>query len=84
MPQNWRPGLGCPLARGAGSAGKSPASAVGILTNDADAAWRCRKVFNCTGACPRGIKVTRAIIEVQLALLTGGTESGVSPEVAGI
>ena len=57
---------------------------MGILTNDADAAWRCRKVFNCTGACPRGIKVTRAIIEVQLALLTGGTESGVSPEVAGI
>ena len=44
------------------------------IMNDVDGAWRCRKVFNCTGACPRGIKVTKAIIEVQLALLAGGTE----------
>lgn len=53
------------------------------ILNDIDGAWRCRKVFNCTGACPRGIKVTRAIIEIQLALLTGGPEVGASPDAAG-
>ena len=46
------------------------------ILNDVDGVWRCRKVFNCTGACPRGIKVTKAIIEVQLALLTGSTDEG--------
>jgi succinate dehydrogenase / fumarate reductase iron-sulfur subunit len=51
------------------------------IMNDADGAWRCRKVFNCTGACPRGIKVTKAIIEVQLALVMGGTEPDGRPEV---
>jgi succinate dehydrogenase / fumarate reductase iron-sulfur subunit len=44
------------------------------IMNDVDGVWRCRKVFNCTGACPRGIQVTKAIIEVQLALLTGSTD----------
>jgi succinate dehydrogenase / fumarate reductase, iron-sulfur subunit len=44
------------------------------IMNDVDGVWRCRKVFNCTGACPRGIQITKAIIEVQLALLTGSTE----------
>ena len=46
------------------------------IMNDVEGVWRCRKVFNCTGACPRGIKVTKAIIEVQLALLTGSTDEG--------
>jgi succinate dehydrogenase / fumarate reductase iron-sulfur subunit len=27
--------------------------------------WRCRTIFNCTEACPRDIKVTRAITEVK-------------------
>ena len=31
---------------------------------DADGVWRCRTVFNCVEACPRGINVTRAIMEV--------------------
>jgi succinate dehydrogenase / fumarate reductase, iron-sulfur subunit len=31
--------------------------------------FRCRTVFNCTDACPRGIHVTRAIEEVKRALL---------------
>jgi len=31
---------------------------------DADGVWRCRTVFNCVEACPRGIKITRAILEV--------------------
>lgn len=31
--------------------------------------WRCRTIYNCTDACPRGIEVTRAIGEVKKALL---------------
>ena len=31
---------------------------------DADGVWRCRTIFNCVEACPRGINVTRAILEV--------------------
>jgi succinate dehydrogenase / fumarate reductase iron-sulfur subunit len=53
------------------------------MLNDGDGVWRCRKVFNCTGACPRGIQVTKAIIEVQLVLLTGATDVGEPPETPG-
>jgi succinate dehydrogenase / fumarate reductase iron-sulfur subunit len=31
---------------------------------DADGVWRCRTIFNCVEACPRGIEITRAILEV--------------------
>ncbi|MDP9351283.1 MAG: succinate dehydrogenase iron-sulfur subunit [Chloroflexota bacterium] len=31
--------------------------------------WRCRTVFNCTDACPRGIQVTNAMEEVKRRLL---------------
>jgi succinate dehydrogenase / fumarate reductase iron-sulfur subunit len=31
--------------------------------------FRCRTTFNCTDACPRGIKVTKAIQEVKRAIL---------------
>jgi succinate dehydrogenase / fumarate reductase iron-sulfur subunit len=31
---------------------------------DADGVWRCRTTFNCVEACPRDIKITRAILEV--------------------
>lgn len=31
---------------------------------DADGVWRCRTIFNCVEACPRGINVTGAIMEV--------------------
>ncbi|MGH9578001.1 MAG: succinate dehydrogenase iron-sulfur subunit [Terriglobales bacterium] len=41
--------------------------------NQGDGVWRCRTVFNCVEACPRGIDVTRAIGEVKKALLFGGT-----------
>ncbi len=34
-----------------------------------DGVWRCRTIFNCTEACPRGIAVTRAITEVKNALM---------------
>ena len=38
------------------------------LMADADGVWRCRTVFNCVEACPRGINVTRAILEVTQAI----------------
>jgi succinate dehydrogenase / fumarate reductase, iron-sulfur subunit len=34
-----------------------------------EGAFRCRTTFNCTEACPRGIKVTEAIQEVKRAVL---------------
>ena len=46
------------------------------ILNDAEGVWRCRTVFNCTGACPRDIQVTKAINEVKRALLTGSTDEG--------
>jgi succinate dehydrogenase / fumarate reductase iron-sulfur subunit len=36
--------------------------------------WRCRTIYNCTPACPRGISVTRAIGEVKLAIQRGERE----------
>ncbi len=39
------------------------------VLNDGDGVWRCRTIFNCTEACPRGIEVTRRIGEVKKALL---------------
>jgi succinate dehydrogenase / fumarate reductase, iron-sulfur subunit len=31
--------------------------------------WKCRTIFNCTEACPREIKITKAIGEVKKAIL---------------
>ncbi len=39
------------------------------ILDDVAGVWRCRTVFNCTDACPRGIKVTQAIEEVKRATL---------------
>lgn len=39
------------------------------ILNDRDGVWRCRTIFNCVGACPRDIDVTRAIGEVKKLLL---------------
>lgn len=33
--------------------------------------WRCRTIFNCTLACPRDIKITKAIAEVKQSIRTG-------------
>ena len=33
--------------------------------------WRCRTIFNCTLACPREIKITKAIAEVKNSIRTG-------------
>ena len=32
---------------------------------DKEGAWRCRTIFNCTDACPRGIEITKAIGEIK-------------------
>src|SRR5687768_9775260 len=36
---------------------------------DPNGVWRCRTIFNCTDACPRGIKITQAILEVSGAIV---------------
>jgi succinate dehydrogenase / fumarate reductase iron-sulfur subunit len=38
---------------------------------DKDGVWRCRTIFNCTDACPRGIHITQAILEVSSAIVEG-------------
>jgi succinate dehydrogenase / fumarate reductase iron-sulfur subunit len=35
-----------------------------LILADEDGVWRCRTIFNCTEACPRGIHITQAILEV--------------------
>ncbi|MCP9963365.1 succinate dehydrogenase iron-sulfur subunit [Streptomyces somaliensis] len=40
------------------------------VLNGQDGVWRCRTIFNCTEACPRGIEITKAIQEVKRALIT--------------
>lgn len=35
---------------------------------DEEGVWRCRTTFNCVDACPRGINITRAILEVSSAI----------------
>ncbi len=37
------------------------------IMSDKDGVWRCRTIYNCTDACPRGINITRAILEVSSA-----------------
>ncbi len=39
------------------------------LLSGRDGVFGCRTIFNCTRACPRGIKVTKAIGEVKKAIL---------------
>ncbi|MBZ0293404.1 MAG: succinate dehydrogenase iron-sulfur subunit [Anaerolineae bacterium] len=41
--------------------------------------WRCRTIYNCTPACPRGIEVTRAIGEVKLAIRKGSPNNIIDP-----
>jgi len=41
------------------------------VLNEMSGVWRCRTVFNCTEACPRGIHVTKAIGEVKQLLVKG-------------
>jgi succinate dehydrogenase / fumarate reductase iron-sulfur subunit len=39
------------------------------VLGDKTGVFRCRTTFNCTEACPRGIKVTKAIQEVKRAVM---------------
>ncbi len=39
------------------------------ILNQREGVWRCRTVFNCTEACPRDIKITRAIQQLKRAIL---------------
>jgi succinate dehydrogenase / fumarate reductase, iron-sulfur subunit len=39
------------------------------VLNDKSGVWRCRTIFNCTDACPRGIKVTRAIEQIKRTIM---------------
>jgi succinate dehydrogenase / fumarate reductase iron-sulfur subunit len=45
------------------------------ILGDRNGVWRCRTIFNCTEACPRGIHVTDAIEEVKRAIMYGSTET---------
>ena len=36
---------------------------------DENGVWRCRTIFNCVDACPRGINITKAILEVSSAIV---------------
>ena len=62
---------------------KAAAERLEIL-NDAEGVWRCRTVFNCTSACPRGIQVTQAISEVKRALVTGEVNYDEQPPEIGV
>jgi len=39
------------------------------ILNQKFGVWRCRTIFNCTEACPRGIQVTNAIEQVKRRIL---------------
>ena len=41
------------------------------LMAETDGVARCHTVYNCTEACPRDIKITKAIGEVKMAIITG-------------
>ncbi len=41
------------------------------VLSDAEGIFRCRTIFQCTTACPREIKITKAIAEVKNAILRG-------------
>ena len=45
------------------------------ILSDRLGVWRCRTIFNCTEACPRGIKVTEAIEQVKRAITYGDTDT---------
>ena len=39
------------------------------ILNQREGVWRCRTVFNCTEACPRDIKITKAIEQIKRAVM---------------
>ncbi len=57
-----------PTASSSTPATKAPPRRLEILS-DENGVWRCRTIFNCVDACPRGINITRAILEVSSAIV---------------
>jgi heterodisulfide reductase subunit C len=51
------------------------------ILNDRKGVWRCR-IFNCTEACPREIRITKAIDEVKKAILKGSRDIPVGQAAA--
>ena len=41
------------------------------ILSETDGTVRCHTAYNCTEACPRDIKITKAIGEVKMAMVTG-------------
>jgi len=41
------------------------------ILSETDGVARCHTAYNCTEACPRDIKITKAIGEVKMAMVTG-------------
>lgn len=39
------------------------------ILSDENGVWRCRTIFNCVDACPRGINITKAILDVSSAIV---------------
>lgn len=50
------------------------------ILSEPNGVWRCRTIYNCTPACPRGIEVTRAIGEVKLAIRKGSPSNIIDPK----
>jgi succinate dehydrogenase / fumarate reductase iron-sulfur subunit len=44
------------------------------ILNDREGVWRCRTILNCTEACPREIRITKAIGEVKKGILKGSRD----------
>jgi Fe-S oxidoreductase len=44
------------------------------ILNDRESVWRCGTIFNCTEACSREIRITKAIGEVKKAILKGSRD----------
>ena len=44
-------------------------AAIMAVLNEKEGFRRCGTTFNCTDACPRGIQVTKAILEVKRSLI---------------
>ncbi len=45
------------------------------ILGQSDGVWRCRTIFNCSDACPRGIPVTDLIEQVKRAIVYSDTKA---------
>jgi hypothetical protein len=49
------------------------------ILSGCEGVWRCRTIFNCTEACPREIRITKAFGEVKKAILKGSRDIPIPP-----